>query len=549
MFINDLVPFDFDNFWEKESVKQLDELLKSYAKTPNMFFSCNIDFVVADSIFTNTIKVNKTLEFVHTPVEKENIRAYLLSNKLCLADETTTQQLKELARICGALRYGDVSSCNLETVDDASGILGDNSTITTSQKSDHSTVTKKEENTKFQDAAANNSKSSFPSLKLPNPKLISGSVKSLQSKFQQLLASQKSQPKKMEKWMELTLLDCYQVHITQFASPDEIFVQIIDKNDKWSELVTEIEAADIVEPLRNPEPGLACLVRSETYTFSRAKILEVNEEEGNVECCDVDTGVIEKHPTDEVYEIPDGFIEKMPYQLIRCKMAGIKSKSGNGWTDDDAMKIQEFLEDEDAMFIRVCAKLDLPPYSKHIPYNSYEIVLATESDLENNTNVNLRLIQEKLVTKDQNSSADLSTPFEFSWDDVYVEENFVANVPESDNEILNDSDFDVQMDFNDPAMQAILSYLGVPRNLVADQINNRIEAIAPPIQRIEEGENEIEEIQVEDGPVKPVQLLQYMFNYPEIEWQQNESTIKLKVSATDCLDYTLDVSSEYLILM
>lgn len=101
MYINDLVPFDFDNYWEKESVKQLDELLKSYAKTPNMYFSCNIDFVVADSIFTNTIKVNKTLEFANTPVEKENIRAYLLSNKLCLADETTTEQLKELARICG----------------------------------------------------------------------------------------------------------------------------------------------------------------------------------------------------------------------------------------------------------------------------------------------------------------------------------------------------------------------------------------------------------------------------------------------------------------
>lgn len=105
LYINDLIPHDYDENWEPDAMKNLRSLYEEFSQKKNCYFICKVEFVILNKIFTRTIRIIEALEALNIGgINKIDVRNYLLKNEFCCEDETTTEKLKSLANVAGMIR-------------------------------------------------------------------------------------------------------------------------------------------------------------------------------------------------------------------------------------------------------------------------------------------------------------------------------------------------------------------------------------------------------------------------------------------------------------
>lgn len=99
LYISSLTSPDYDGLWNDKSIGKLKKLLDQ-----NCSITCNVDFVVANKIFTKSIQLRENLEMLNlNDVCKVDLKKYLLNNKLCCEDPGIVEKLKKLAEEAGKI--------------------------------------------------------------------------------------------------------------------------------------------------------------------------------------------------------------------------------------------------------------------------------------------------------------------------------------------------------------------------------------------------------------------------------------------------------------
>lgn len=299
----------------------------------------------------------------------------------------------------------------------------------------------------------------------------------------------------------------------------------------------ELKDIQFAENLQNLVPGANCLVYN-VDCYVRAKVVSI--EDDKVACFVVDNGILNDYEKDEVFKIPARFVNMLPFQVISCKLTGIAPKSGKTWSDEETMKVEDFVNNNETMVIRVTSKMENSEDNDVIAYNSYEILLASESDVENNYNINRKLIDDGIVAKDPWTHALLDAKIELAGDEYKFEPKLPMKIDEENLDVVISDD--------------IVNFLNSIGYDIDPNVVNLLNE--PPRSELVKNESTITSDENAADPVEETlndsnnkYLLEYAFNFPQIEWQQSESVIKLKVSAFDCLDYSFDLNEQYLILM
>lgn len=138
---------------------------------------------------------------------------------------------------------------------------------------------------------------------------------------------------KEDSWMELKIAAEYFVVVNYFGSCSSFFLQIIDENDKWEEMMEMVvKMMKTLKPLENLQVGQFCLEMHEKELY-RAKIIRASENSTAILC--VDNGRINYYHNMEVeaYEMPSKVRNFMPFQAVNCRLAGVSAPSDCNWTN------------------------------------------------------------------------------------------------------------------------------------------------------------------------------------------------------------------------
>jgi Tudor domain len=119
--------------------------------------------------------------------------------------------------------------------------------------------------------------------------------------------------------------------VSFFGSCSSFFVQIIDDNDGWDEMMAMIKALKNRKPLKTTIVGTMCLVKLNDE-LNRAKIIRSSETSVMFFCVDSGDLVYFHNERVRAFEIPPEILHFMPFQAINCKLSGIKAPSDNEWT-------------------------------------------------------------------------------------------------------------------------------------------------------------------------------------------------------------------------
>lgn len=139
--------------------------------------------------------------------------------------------------------------------------------------------------------------------------------------------------RKSKLWRELSVNEIYDIEISNFESIESFFVTAKYKNVRqWNDLTRRLGKKKLT-PLDCILPGDFCLVES------RGRIIRAMVQlygPFNSMCYSVDTAEIiyAHYPNAPIYKMSSKIRKTMPFQAIRCKLAGIKPINQNrSYTD------------------------------------------------------------------------------------------------------------------------------------------------------------------------------------------------------------------------
>lgn len=157
---------------------------------------------------------------------------------------------------------------------------------------------------------------------------------------------------------------------------------------------------NFLEPMKEIEAGKMCLVES-NEDLNRAKI--IRHSKTSVLCFCVDSGeiIFYHNECERIFEIPSEILNFMPFQVVNCRLAGIKVPSDFAWTNIIYKKFVNRLCQQE---VRVLKKLDSNP--DMIPWglekvNSFEVILFERRTGGEESSINDVLVEQQLADYDR----------------------------------------------------------------------------------------------------------------------------------------------------
>lgn len=174
--------------------------------------------------------------------------------------------------------------------------------------------------------------------------------------------------------MELTEGTEYAVSVTAFGSCKSFFVQIIDDDDGWDEMMQIIGNLENLKPLKTTSVGTMCLVQF-TGDLHRAKIIRSSETSVMCFCVDSASIVYFHYEKVRAFEIPAAILNFMPFQAVNCRLVGVEAPSDYAWSHVIYDKIVKRMHQQ-----RICVLKKLEKNCDMIPWglenvNSYDVAL------------------------------------------------------------------------------------------------------------------------------------------------------------------------------
>lgn len=201
-----------------------------------------------------------------------------------------------------------------------------------------------------------------------------------------------------EKWVELQVGVEYPIIVSSFGSCSSFFVQTVDDEDGWKEMMQMLKDLEIYKPLKTAIVGTICLVEF-NGDLNRAKIIRSSETSAMFFCVDTAELVYFHNEHNRAYEIPPAILNFMPFQAVNCKHVGIKAPCDFAWTNFIYSKVVQRMCQQR---IRVIKKLeknhDMIPWGLE-NVHSYDVALF-ETGSEGNQTVGDILVKYQLADYD-----------------------------------------------------------------------------------------------------------------------------------------------------
>lgn len=184
-----------------------------------------------------------------------------------------------------------------------------------------------------------------------------------------------------------------------FESNGTFFFQRNDKIEGMEALYEIIdkfvENKENLQPLQSIEAGENCLLYSDGE-YNRARIVEVLEEPSN-SCLvySLDTGFLDDNiPTSDLFETTDEITEKIKFQAMLARLAGIKPLNDEGYSDEEIEKMKEIIEENQYHLYVYSVRLNhnVDWYQKW-GLNFYDVILVSKPDPENTKILNQIFIE------------------------------------------------------------------------------------------------------------------------------------------------------------
>lgn len=186
----------------------------------------------------------------------------------------------------------------------------------------------------------------------------------------------------------------YPVMVTSFESVNSFFIQLIDDDDGWSDLVNKLDNFKCLEPLVDPVVGNLCLVET-NLELHRAKIIRKSDFTTLCFCVDSGSLVYFQNEMERVYQIPDELISQMPFQAISCRLAGIKAPSTYTWTGTIYQKVVKRIQQQR---VRVVKQIESGLDQLELAgVRCYDVILLDRGPTNEDINVNDLLVQYQLA--------------------------------------------------------------------------------------------------------------------------------------------------------
>lgn len=195
--------------------------------------------------------------------------------------------------------------------------------------------------------------------------------------------------------MSLKTDSVYPVQISAFEAVNRFYVQVVDDEDGWSELMVKLDNFTCLEFLENPQVGMLCLVEN-NQELHRAKI--IRKSDFTTLCFCVDTGdlVYFQNEMERVYQIPESIVNHMPFQAVSCRLAGIKAPSDYSWTSTIYQRVVKRIHQQRIRVIK-----EIKPEEDLLQLTGirrcYDVILLDQGAANEDINVNELLIRYQLA--------------------------------------------------------------------------------------------------------------------------------------------------------
>jgi superfamily II DNA/RNA helicase len=478
--IVNLIPYDCDEIFDRETIEVVEKcIVKTLSK--NDYMMCDIELAAGDTIITTNVTINKKLNNLNSDIVNLSMKKYLLENNFAMY-QNVLDKLKDIA----------VSSNFYKMEEKIQKI---------------ETVVEKPKETKIEE--------------------------------------QKSNLK------ELHIGRTYKAALLNFETPESFYVQIIDNNlcEIKSKMMI-IEKYQTKELLKSYKKNTICLFKSDDGKMKRC-IITKNEP---LEVFLVDLATKIKPKLSNLYEIPNDMITLLPFQAIKCGFKGLKSKGM--CTLGNVLKFKQLF--------KLISKHGVFELNVHSKATDKFIVSAYNSD--NDLNMKDLAIKQKLggLTDDEIREEALRKETE----------NFIKLLQNDENVNLFQSDANKMLGLPPTArflppkgIQAILdkrpgtdqaespekslkSIENVPSIKPAPDKALKSAFKVPKIMELLKKANEKnkEAPKTEIVPEAPKTVpeikemkLKNLFSNVNIEWNQNDGIIMLRIEAVDLVEYSLKV--------
>lgn len=477
-----LVPHDFEHVWDKLTIGNVDRWIKDN-QMADISFQSNVLFSLNDTIWVDSIYLIKTVLNISTI--QNSIKESVLNKNFGIWKPDHLKIIKEMAVAAG------ITENILE-------------------------LTMEEQSTVEEVSSANNT-----DLSTEVPKLI--------IKAKNVIQTSQVFKDKEEKWAVLEEGEFIKVVVGIFLTPETFYVtQQSSKIDlkNLSSSIDEYSINEKMELIENPEADMICLCKDDNYIF-RGKIIKLFSKRKEVRVFNMDIGYTIVTGFENIYEISDIFIRKLPFQAVKCSLAGIQ-KIDDWDVKNCADHVDNILDTFKNMIIFCTKRLNVNDDLQDVNY--YSTVFFNENGIK----LNEILLQEGIAVpkEDFQSVLDLNfqMPIEIGEND-WEEEVPTEAKPESKEEPAQNSlkDFNLDnFDFNFDEEQCIAVCSNAGEKLVKKDELPKIE------EKI---------VKTNETPKELVPKLILLHKNAKITWQQSDHMIVLTVEAIDCFNHGMDVTS------
>lgn len=366
----------------------------------------------------------------------------------------------------------------------------------------------------------------------------------------------------LENWKHLSWNTFYEVYIKLFKNP-ESFLVLTDATDKklLQSFTNELENYSTWNPLESFSVGTVCAV-VDGVKIRRGKIMEIRDDDV-IDVLLVDDGEVVECQKSKLFQLPAELITKMRFQVVHCRMVGIRPKFNmTTWPPKQRQAIHNLIVTcNQPIKAYVLQKNTKPNQFCELGVDSYDVILI---DPKTDTHLDVLAVANNLADRDEVEKPELSQ--EQVTENISVDEK--SNAIEAQKFIdLLEGGQTLAM-YNGMSSDDALENDKIADAFEDDKIEKALEddkteehASESNKSKIEEVKEEVKEapIEVQSGVEEPLAHLEIVepeatvssndanslcniYKHSRIEWRQNEVMIYMLISATDCLDYGLTVN-------
>lgn len=285
-----------------------------------------------------------------------------------------------------------------------------------------------------------------------------------------------------------------------------------------------------MDQIDEPEPGMNCLCKDGDHIF-RGKVLKFNSKKKEVKVFDMDIGYAVDTGIENIYEIPDFLIRKMPFQAIKCSLGGIK-KIDDWYTKNCANRVDDILDTFKNMIVFCTKRFDVA--DEVLEINCYETVFFNECGFK----LNEMLLEEGVAVAEEDIQKFLDINFQWP---IETQEEDWERIPtpvkqkEEPEKVLEDFNLDnFDFNFDEDEYKALCHKVAPDAKVVKKD---------EPLPKVEEKDEEVIPVKEKVQEIEKCPKLTSLHKNAKITWQQSDHMIVLTVEAIDCVTYGLEVNN------